>query len=52
MREKWMIINEEWIDNDIGAEGIKLISESRKINTSLTMLDLDGNKELKMKSIN
>ena len=31
---------EEWIDNQIGDEGAKAISESLKINTSLTSLDL------------
>ena len=32
--------NEKWIDNQIGDEGGKAISESLKINTSLTKLDL------------
>ena len=32
----------EWIDNGIGSEGAKAISESLKINTSLTELNLDG----------
>ena len=31
----------EWIDNQIGNEGVKRISESLKINTSLTELNLD-----------
>ena len=35
---KWMI----WTDNNIGAEGAKMISESLKINTTLTALHLDG----------
>ena len=30
----------EWIDNQIGDEGAKAISESLKINTSLTSLNL------------
>ena len=32
--------NEKWIVNQIGYEGAKRISESLKINTSLTSLDL------------
>ena len=30
----------EWIDNEIGDEGAKSISETLKINTSLTELNL------------
>ena len=30
----------KWIDNRIGDEGAKSLSESLKINTSLTTLDL------------
>ena len=32
--------NEQWIGNEIGGEGAKAISESLKINTSLTELNL------------
>ena len=32
--------NEKWIGNEIGDEGAKTISESLKINTSLTSLNL------------
>ena len=32
--------NDKWIGNEIGDEGAKAISESLKINTSLTSLDL------------
>ena len=32
--------NEEWIGNHVGDEGAKTISESLKINTSLTELNL------------
>ena len=34
-----------WIDNEIGDEGAKSISESLKINTSLTTLDLGGDEK-------
>ena len=30
----------EWIDNDIGAEGAGMISEALKCNSSLTQLNL------------
>ena len=33
----------QWTDNKIGLEGAKMISESLKINTTLTQLDLCGN---------
>ena len=33
--------NEKWVGNQIGSEGAKTISESLKINTSLTELYLD-----------
>ena len=33
----WLVI---WTDNDIGSEGAKKISESLKINTTLTQLNL------------
>jgi len=33
----------KWTDNDIGDEGANKISESLKVNTTLTKLDLDGN---------
>ena len=35
-------------DNDIGDEGAKKISESLKINTTLTTLSLSGDKIMKM----
>ena len=38
-RTKWKEMK-EWIDNGIGTEGAKTISESLKINTSLTSLNL------------
>ena len=34
------------IDNEIGDEGAKRISESLKINTSLTSLNLGGNEKI------
>ena len=36
----------ESIDNQIGPEGAKAISESLKINTSLTELDLSCDKKI------
>ena len=36
----------EWIGNGIGDEGAKTISESLKINTSLTELDLGGDEKI------
>ena len=33
----------KWTGNEIGAEGANKISESLKINTTLTELDLGGN---------
>ena len=41
---KW---KNEWIDNLIGDEGTKAISESLKINTSLTKLDLGGDEKIR-----
>ena len=38
--KKIMIKNEKWTDNNIGDEGTRMISESLKTNTSLTILDL------------
>ena len=32
----------EWIDNDIGAEGAGMIIEALKCNSSLTQLNLRG----------
>ena len=43
-RIKW---NDKWIDNQIGNEGAKSISESLKINTSLTALDLGGDEKIR-----
>ncbi len=31
----------KWIDNEIGNEGVKILSEVLKINTSLTSLNLE-----------
>ena len=42
---KWKEVK-EWIGNQIGYEGVKRISESLKINTSLTELDLGGDKKI------
>ena len=42
--KKW---KEKWKDNEIGDEGAKTVSESLKINTSLTELDL-GSDEKKL----
>ena len=39
--------NEKLIDNQIGDEGAKRISESLKINTSLTSLDLEGDEKIR-----
>ena len=40
---------EEWIVNQIGDEGAKRISESLKINTSLTELDLGSDEKIRNK---
>ena len=37
----------EWIDNEIGDEGAKRISESLKINTSLTELYLGREEKIR-----
>ena len=37
--------NDKWIDNQIGDEGAKTISESLKINTSLTTLFLESDEK-------
>ena len=37
----------EWIGNEIGDEGAKAISESLKINTSLTELYLGGDEKIR-----
>ena len=44
-RENEMKRNDKWIGNQIGDEGAKRISESLKINTSLTELDLIGDEK-------
>ena len=41
--------NEKWIGNQIGTEGSKAISESLKINTSLTKLVLNCDEKLRKK---
>ena len=38
--------NGKWIGNQIGYEGAKTISESLKINTSLTSLNLEGDEKI------
>ena len=45
MREKNE--KEKWIGNKIGYEGAKTISESLKINTSLTSLNLRGDEKIR-----
>ncbi len=43
MKKKWNENEKEemkWIDNGIGREGAETLSETLKINTSLTSLDL------------
>ena len=42
-RWKWKI----WIGNQIGYEGAKSLSESLKINTSLTTLDLGSDEKIR-----
>ena len=43
----------KWVDNEIGDEGAKRISESLKINTSLKSLELySDEKEMKRKREN
>ena len=37
----------KWIDNGIETEGAKSLSESLKINTSLTELDLGGDEKIR-----
>ena len=37
----------KWIDNEIGDEGAKTISESLKINTSLTTLSLWSDEKIR-----
>ena len=37
----------EWIDNEIGDEGAKALSESLKINTSLTSLGLGSDERIR-----
>ena len=39
--------NEKWIVNQIGYEGAKTISESLKINTSLTELSLRSEEKIR-----
>ena len=36
------MLNIKWTDNNIGAKGAKMISESLKTNTTLTTLDLSS----------
>ena len=46
-REKKWSEMKEWIDNGIGTEGAETISESLKINTSLTELYLGGDDKIR-----
>ena len=39
----FLMNNEKWTGNNIGAEGANKISESLKMNTTLTQLNLYGN---------
>ncbi len=39
-------VSEEWIGNQIGDEGTKSISESLKINSSLTKLNMLSDKKM------
>ena len=41
------MINDKWIwtVNNIGAEGARMISEALNINSTLTELNLEGDKE-------
>ena len=41
------IWNDKWIVNNIGDDGAKAISESLKINTSLTELDLHSDEKIR-----
>ena len=43
-KKKWRV-NKKWTGNEIGAEGASSISESLKINTTLTELNLDSDDE-------
>ena len=45
-REKKRTKAKKWIDNEIGVEGGKTISETLKINTSLTELYLGGDEKI------
>ena len=38
--------NDKWIGNQIGDEGAKAVSESLRINTSLTSLNLSGDEKI------
>ena len=39
--------NERWIGNEIGAEGAKALSDSLKINTSLTKLWMQRDEKMR-----
>ena len=41
-REKWNDNNWIWIDNNIGDEGSRMLSEVLKSNSTLTILNLRG----------
>ena len=42
-----VMIQWEWKENNIGPEGVKSLSESLKINTTLTELNLNGDDNIK-----
>ena len=44
-RREWKRRKRKWIDNRIGDKGAKAISESLKINSSLTTLLLGGDEK-------
>ena len=46
-REKKWKEMKEWIGNEIGNEGAQAISETLKINTSLTKLNLGGDEKIR-----
>ena len=40
----WIEITDYWLDNGIGAEGAKWISEALKVNKSITHIGIGGMK--------
>ena len=47
MKKREEMNNEKWIGNQIGDEGAKSLSESLKINTSLTQLHLGSDEMIR-----